>query len=107
MPRLTLALLAALLPLGGCTFDGRTDGGSAMHADNGALAGHRDAVDAAASPEAIDPLGSAPPEAPVPTPRLGTVANDGSTVSPDMSPTEAALTPGGSTPGEATGAEGR
>ena len=76
-----LAAFALLLTAGGtlagCTFERRTDGGSPRHTDNGALEEHREAVEAAGTQIVAQPLtdGAAPaPSAPVPTPRLGTVA---------------------------------
>lgn len=78
MPRFVLIALAGLLPFAGCTFEGRTDGGSPRHDDNGALQAHRQAVADAVTPEVVEPLDSgpaAPSAAPVPTPRMDT-AND-------------------------------
>ncbi|HEX8297536.1 MAG TPA: hypothetical protein VF594_00130 [Rubricoccaceae bacterium] len=91
-----LAPLVLLATLAGCTFEGRTDGGSPLHTDNGAEAAHRDAVDASSRRDVVEPLGgtagassagadnagtalSGGTAAPVPTPRLGTVAQGDAT----------------------------
>lgn len=111
MTRLALATLALVLPLAGCAFDGRTDGGSPRHTDNGALAAHRQAVDDAMTPEVVEPLDGAAGAggsagAPVPTPRLGTVAqgeaaapNSGALATPPVPTTDGGRAPAGTTTG--------
>ncbi len=103
-----LAALALLLPFAGCTFEGRTDGGSPRHTDNGGAEAHRMAVeDAAAADIVVEPLGGAPAAstAPVPTPRLGTAAqgeaavpNSGALATPAAPATMGGATPAGTTP---------
>ena len=99
----------ALLSLAGCMVDGRTDGGSPRHDDNGAAAAHRDAVESAVTPDlAVEPLDGAPAAAtgaPVPTPRLGTAAqgetaapNSGALATPAAPTTMGGATPAGTTP---------
>lgn len=95
-PMLRLASLVLVAALSGCTLEHRIDGGSPIHADNGAQAAHRDAVDGAARRDLVEPLSSEPGAssfgaanagtalsgaagAPVPTPRLGTVAQGNAT----------------------------
>ena len=73
MTRSALAVLALLL-VSGCTWEGRPDGGSARHTDNGALEAHREAVAEQTAPEVVEPLGEAAPATPVPTPSMGTVS---------------------------------
>ena len=101
-PMLRLAPLVLAAALSGCTLEHRTDGGSPIHADNGAQAAPRDAVDGAARRDLVEPLSSEPGAssfgaanagtapsgasagagAPVPTPRLGTVAQGNATPAP-------------------------
>ncbi|HEX9951740.1 MAG TPA: hypothetical protein VGB53_08230 [Rubricoccaceae bacterium] len=93
---LRLAPLVLAAALSGCMFEHRPDGGSPIHDDNGARAAHRDAVDNADRRDLVEPLGSTSgassfgaanagtalsggASAPVPTPRLGTVAEGDAT----------------------------
>ena len=93
---LRLAPLVLVVALSGCTFEHRTDGASPIHMENGAQAAHRDAVDNAGRRDVVEPLGSTSgassfgaenagsalsgsATAPVPTPRLGTVAQGDAT----------------------------
>jgi hypothetical protein len=114
MPRPALAALAlagsALLPLAGCTFEHRTDGGSPLHTDNGAVAAHRQSVEEALTPEVVEPLDGAVATtgggAPVPTPRLGTAAqgeaaapNSGALATPPAQTTTGGRAPAGTTTG--------
>ena len=95
---LPLALLVALAA--GCTFEGRTDGGSARHTDNGALEAHRDAVAAASEQVVTEPLGGAPAASatPVPTPRMGTVSDGPAPAEPGAMASPAAPTAAPSVP---------
>ncbi len=106
-----LAAFALLLTAGGllagCTFENRTDGGSPRHTDNGALEAHREAVESAGTRMIAEPLGDGAalaPASPVPTPRLGTVAqgeaaapNSGAMATPPAPTTSGAATPAGTT----------
>ncbi len=93
---LPLALLATLAAgsLAGCTFDGRTDGGSPLHNDNGALEAHRDAVADANDQMVTEPLSDAPvPSAsPVPMPRMGTASSGPAPAAPGAMASPAAPT---------------
>ncbi len=95
---LPLALLVTLAV--GCTVEGRTDGGSPRHADNGALEAHRDAVADADNQMVTEPLTDAPAASatPVPTPRMGTVSTGPAPAEPGAMASPAAPTAAPSVP---------
>ena len=92
LPLALLATLAGGLLASGCTFEGRTDGGSPRHTDNGALEAHREAVADANDQPVTEPLTDAPATSatPVPTPRMGTVSDGPAPAEPGaMAPPDA------------------
>lgn len=106
----------ALLSLSSCRFEDRIDGGSPNHTDNGALEAHREAVEAAVSPEVVEPLGEAPAysAAPVPTPQMGTAAqgegaapNSGALATPPVPVPGGGQTPAGTRTGNTDQPVGR